>query len=285
MPEKTEAKAEETKPTRATALLIVGGAVVTLLLCAVGWGAMRYFGIPKSAGEFGDTFGAANALFSGMAFLGIIVAIFLQKRELELQRQELELTRGELARQSKALELQGDTFRQQNFDATFFQMLSLHHQIVAGIKMGAGDQKVSGRGCFILIYRGFGDKFTTSKYSGIDKSLILIKAAYEEYYDFIQPAVGHYFRNLYTIVKFVDRSDVNDKQFYTNLIRAQLSSHELLMLFYNCAAGIGRAKFKRLVERYAILKHVPFDSLLDPSHDTWFESEAYSSSAAKQEAI
>jgi hypothetical protein len=41
-------------------------------------------------GQFGDQFGALNTLFSGLAFAGVIVAIFLQRRDLELQQQELE---------------------------------------------------------------------------------------------------------------------------------------------------------------------------------------------------
>ncbi len=53
-------------------------------------------------GMFGDMFGAVNALFSGLAFAGIIYAIFLQHRELELQRNELELTRKELKRSARA---------------------------------------------------------------------------------------------------------------------------------------------------------------------------------------
>ena len=40
-------------------------------------------------GQFGDSFGAINALFAGLAFAGVIFAIILQKKELELQRQEL----------------------------------------------------------------------------------------------------------------------------------------------------------------------------------------------------
>ncbi|HWY09838.1 MAG TPA: hypothetical protein VN026_00865, partial [Bacteroidia bacterium] len=37
-------------------------------------------------GVFGDKFGAVNALFSGLAFAGIIFTILLQRKELELQR-------------------------------------------------------------------------------------------------------------------------------------------------------------------------------------------------------
>lgn len=40
-------------------------------------------------GQFGDMFGAVNALFSGLAFAGVIIAVILQKRELALQRREL----------------------------------------------------------------------------------------------------------------------------------------------------------------------------------------------------
>ena len=55
-------------------------------------------------GQFGDLFGGLNALFSGLAFLGVIYAIFLQRRELELQREELKLTREELKRTAEAQE-------------------------------------------------------------------------------------------------------------------------------------------------------------------------------------
>jgi hypothetical protein len=51
---------------------------------------------PTGAGTFGDMFGSVNALFSGLAFAGVILAIFMQRDELSLQRQELEATRSEL---------------------------------------------------------------------------------------------------------------------------------------------------------------------------------------------
>lgn len=59
--------------------------------------------------QFGDFFGAVNALFSGLAFVGLIYTIWLQRDELEMQRQELKLqreemiaSRGELANQAAA---------------------------------------------------------------------------------------------------------------------------------------------------------------------------------------
>lgn len=55
-------------------------------------------------GTFGDSFGAINALFSGLAFGGIIYTILLQRKELTLQRQELSETRKELQRSADAQE-------------------------------------------------------------------------------------------------------------------------------------------------------------------------------------
>jgi|SRR3989338_3260167 len=67
--------------------------------------AVRFF-LPgwSESGQFGDTFGGLNALFSSLAFLGVVYAIFLQREELSLQRKELQLTREELKRTAEAQE-------------------------------------------------------------------------------------------------------------------------------------------------------------------------------------
>jgi len=52
-------------------------------------------------GLFGDKFGAVNALFSGLAFAGVIYAIVLQRQELELQREELRRSVEESSQQTK----------------------------------------------------------------------------------------------------------------------------------------------------------------------------------------
>lgn len=58
----------------------------------------------KDLGQIGDSFGLLNALFSGLAFAGVIYAIFLQHEELRLQRQELAETRKVLKRSAEAQE-------------------------------------------------------------------------------------------------------------------------------------------------------------------------------------
>ena len=79
--------------------IAVASAVVVIWLLS--WFLLRH---EPERGTFGDMFGGTNALFSGLAFAGVIYAILLQKQELKLQRKELELTRQELSRSAEAQE-------------------------------------------------------------------------------------------------------------------------------------------------------------------------------------
>src|SRR5690606_1007550 len=100
-------------------------------------------------GITGDAFGAINALFSGLAFSGLIYAILLQKEELELQRQEVRDTRQEIQGQRKALEAQSQTLKKQNFETTLFQMISLHNEIVNSLNTKNDNNRLGkGRGVF-----------------------------------------------------------------------------------------------------------------------------------------
>ena len=57
---------------------------------------------PTERGVFGDMFGSLNALFSGIALVGVIYAVLMQRQELKLQRDELTLTREEMKRSAEA---------------------------------------------------------------------------------------------------------------------------------------------------------------------------------------
>ena len=72
-------------------------------------------------GQAGDLYGSVNALFSGLAFVGVVVAISLQSEELALQRKEIAANREELSRTADAQE---QTFRAltRTADASVFKM-------------------------------------------------------------------------------------------------------------------------------------------------------------------
>ena len=67
----------------------------------------RELGDPNLPGTFGDMFGAVNALFSGLAFAGIIVAIMMQREDLKLQQEELTGSRKAQEAQVNALVITG----------------------------------------------------------------------------------------------------------------------------------------------------------------------------------
>ena len=73
-------------------------AVVLVFLFQVGYAIAVFYRFPamETRGQFGNLFGGLNALFTGLAFAGLIYTILLQRDELKLQRDELQLTRKEL---------------------------------------------------------------------------------------------------------------------------------------------------------------------------------------------
>lgn len=255
-------------------------------------------------GQFGDSFGAINALFAGLAFAGVIYAIILQKKELGLQRdelglqrRELEYTRTEIRGQKEQLQAQNQTLQKQNFENSFFQLLDLHSEIVNSMaipgdslttpKRYMGAKDYSGRECFGLmlqkledIYQIAKEEFSAAMRPDEDTTREFmyrwLNDKYEEFFPELQPYLGHYFRHLYNIVKFVDEGgqEVAERKFYTDLVRAQLSSTELGLLFYHGLSDRGDG-FRDLIEEYALFKHIPSESLIREEHKELYDQKAY----------
>jgi hypothetical protein len=84
--------------------------ILLMLACVVGLWVLTpvvFYWLPldmASRGQAGDLFGSINALFSGLAFAGVVFAILLQRQELALQRQELKEARLEMKRTADAQE-------------------------------------------------------------------------------------------------------------------------------------------------------------------------------------
>jgi len=232
----------------------------------------------QNRGTFGDMFGAVNALFSGLAFGGVIYAILLQRKELELQRNELELTRNELEGQKLQLRAQNETLEKENFENTFFLLLNLQQQIIQDIDIRLKSQKIlRGRRCFRFLYKEYIEEYEKCfKHSSTDE-ISLISETYFEFYETRQDKLAHYFQTLYNIIKYVNESDPDiDKKKYINIVRAQLSVYELGLIYYNCLTELGKDKFKPLIEMYGLFKNMP-KSILYAKHHT----DLYSESAFK----
>ena len=263
-------------------LLLLLLSVVSILWFYMPFTWLPHFFQTEMETQFGDRFEAVNALFAGLAFAGVIFAIILQWQELGLQRQELKDTRAEIKGQK-------ETLQKQNFESSFFQLLGMHSAIVNSMVIRKGiDGEYFGRECFDYmlqhlrrIYMGAHEQFYAGMHSGDTREVIYEWAndKYEQFFAEFQPYVGHYFRHLYNTVKFIHDQKVFPKEFqekkrYTNLIRAQLSSDELGILFYNCLSKRG-AKFRDLVEKYALLEDVPSRVLIKEEHRKLYNTSAY----------
>ena len=67
-------------------------------------------GDATEASQWGDAFGAVNALFSGLAFVVVLFTLRSQERQLKEQQEEIRK--------------QNETLVRQQFEATFFQLMT-----------------------------------------------------------------------------------------------------------------------------------------------------------------
>lgn len=168
--------------------------------------------------------------------------------------------------------------------------MSLHHDIVEKLSVDG----YLGRETFIrsvvdlkayyksethdYIQNTYGEFIGTEKTRAtLEEEINCMKNAYHNFYiKKYNNILGHYFRNLYHIFKFLFLTDqivFEQKQFYANIIRAQLSNAELTMLFYNCfIENLGYPKFKFLVDKFDLLQNMDDNDILDISHISAFES-------------
>lgn len=265
------------------------GLSAILVVVTATWGlsgfAMYVYMGSEERGTFGDMFGTVNALFSGLAFATLIYTAWMQREELALQRVELRETRLELQGQKHQLEEQNKTFSLQRFEDSFFSLLQAHREIVSTMSFTFNTgHTVRARDCFKVWYERLnkiqskaGD-YSRAKGRHVDPGpviLAIVQNTYREFYSAHQAELGHYFRHLYHIIKFIKLAPIQNRHFYTALVRAQLSGYEQLMLFYNCLSGYGYEKFKPLVEEFALLKNLPQELLKSPDVDV----DLYSASA------
>lgn len=110
-------------------------------------------------------------------------------------------------------------------------------------------------------FESFKDKQTVNFMKEIRNETLLASShfkrdAYEKLYEEKEEEIGHYYRNLYRIVRFIqdeifstdEEENKKEKKKYRGILRAQLSSMELLMLFYNVVYSEKGQKFKAILK-------------------------------------
>lgn len=262
--------------------------VVVVALFIAGWyyvdGISSY---EEVRGQFGDKFGAVNALFSGLAFAGLIYTIILQHDELGCQREELANNRAEMKQQTEELKKENLNLRVQRFENTFFDMLTLQQQIIEGlayrydekvmIKESTTDsiipynnketiieRTVKGREFFRFVFMEALHHTPDGDFVGLSKVMEREgQYAYTEYYS--SSYFDHYFRHFYSILKFIKQNEWlgwEEQYRYASILRASLSRYELVWIYYNGLSENGNEKLKPLLEEFSMLKNLRTDLLV-----------------------
>jgi len=101
---------------------------------------------------------------------------------------------------------------------------------------------------------------------------------YEFFYEKHQGVLGHYFRLLFNIFKYIIETleEEEEKQKYINLIQAQMSNDELGILFYNALSKYAKDKkgnhtFKKWLELYNFFENIDKNSLIDENDKKFYE--------------
>ncbi|MEX2323892.1 MAG: putative phage abortive infection protein [Acidimicrobiia bacterium] len=218
---------------RVTPVAIVAFGGVMLLWIVVGFGPPLIWPGLRERALWGDAFGLVGALFSGLAFAGVVVALFFQNRELELQSAEIARARQAMEEQREVVATQLASIESQRTEAAFFALLEMHRDTVSDLDLGG---IVTGRQALhhlaLQMHRLLQE--TSGSLSPVQRA----EQAYGELSSDSYPYMGHYFRLVGEILRFLGAMEDTDRALtYGRLLRAQLSSDELLLLMVWMLSG------------------------------------------------
>lgn len=200
----------------------------------------------KEWGAVGDMFGSVNAFFSGLTVVGVFVAIYYQRKELQAVKKEFKT--------------QNENLKLQQFENTFFNLLENFNAFKTSLKFK--DYKGIYAIEKLLQKTELGGATECRNDYHIRAFNYLNNSDYERGYNLNALTImGPYFSQLYRIIKFIDSTegvDEDKKKEYAKIVRAQLNWAEIKFLAYNCLSIHGRKNFKPLVEKYALLKNLDY---------------------------
>ncbi|WP_122659195.1 putative phage abortive infection protein [Pseudomonas viridiflava] len=233
---------------------------------------MKHVDTAQYWGQVGDFVGGIlNPLLSFCALMAVLY-------NLSLQREELALARKDAKEAQRIQNNQSIIFETQNFESVFFRLLDVHSKLADSVRVSRkfGDGSVGYEAFSYVTKRYFSllprsDRINLSD----EERRARVRTSAQTFIDEEVGGFGHYFRNIYQILKYVDglgQSAAGDsnkhpvgvevgrivpyyrrQRDYANMLRAQLSEDEVTCLYLNCLSRQG-AGLKYYVEKYSMLK-------------------------------
>lgn len=214
-------------------------------------------GDPAAAGQWGDTFGAFNALFGALGFAAVLATLWAQSIALAEQRADL---------------------HRQRFESTYFELLKMLREARDEVRFlhtntylqNAPSSNITHEehAAFRAAYREI--RFWVRRdlevqpLSAVNLAQIYSRRVHSRY----ESTFGAYFRLLYSMLDRV----ANEKQLSEfeknnlgNLVRGQLTSFEAILCGCNGLADFSK-DFDRFVIRFRLLKYARRGMVFDELH-------------------
>jgi len=176
----------------------------------------------------------------------------------------------------------------QNISNNFFKLIDQNKKILEGVNadsshLPADDIKSKGKDFFDDLCERISKDYNAIKNNDIgyltkvDESLKtktqnktgkeLLIDIYDHYFHVHQSDLGHYFRNLYYIVRYIENCKIRkeEKTEFIKILRSQLSNYELLLLAYNGLHEYGK-EFYKYIEEYHLLKSLNNENRLPDTY-------------------
>lgn len=238
-------------------------------------------------GQMGDSYGIFNALFSGLAFLGVIMTLYKQSRDnrkhtvveqyyqmLDVQQKVIDEINVAQVRKVK----QGEPIVVAEGRKAFVEFKIQMKYLVKAIK------DVSERNGFKFSDIDIADIAYAVFFYGSSKSwkpfmmeylkdypdterlvdAIISRLDSEKRFILYRPNQNYlsvYFRNMYNAIKLIDNCGLissEEKKDYVKILRAQLSNAELYILFFNIISRFGKKWVDNdYVTKYQLIQNLP----------------------------
>lgn len=195
----------------------------------------------------GDSFGTFSSLMAAFAALGAILALTEQRAAV----------------------------RRQMFLGTLTALLTRFQQTIEGTEYFVVGSEPSGEDFFVekveATQRGQSAFFEISQElrlyieeniidgMGVEEVIGLIVLLYPDFYRSYKDELGHFFRQFYHIIRYIDEEGGDECDRFMKIVRASLTNAQLLLVAYNCVAGEGRVKFARYIKQYSLLHNLSFE--------------------------
>ena len=215
--------------------LAIGGALVFAVVISAYAVWFHHTGIshsPEDWSRFGEYVGGLAGTL--LALITLLVLVYT----LHVQAEQLDDTRAELAKQSSSI-------AKQNFENTFFKLLELIQSRVASLRWTQPTKELTGRDVvhwhsnelhrrFVALQNAIQTRQPLfAGHPPLVLDIMQVLTAYRSWHREVAPIIDSYLRLIYRTMVAIDRSEVNEKQLYVDILWDSLSPDEKHILFYH----------------------------------------------------